>query len=107
MENRTIKRVIDGKLVEITLTFDEINFLIEQKERQDLISDFIQVLSENYSIEFDDFEIIRKDSDTIYRIFNKVEDSDLSYWQNIEKTIGYLKNVSNTYFNYKTLEGRC
>lgn len=103
MENRTIKRVIDGKLVKITLTIDEVSFLVEQKEKQNILTDYLKRLHEYYDVNSESDELIKKDLDIIYKIFKKVEDSNLSYWENIDKTIDYLKDMSSTNFNYNSI----
>lgn len=102
-EVATIKRVIRGKVEEIVLTYDEINAIIECNEKRNILEDTLEILHRNYDVDTKFDEDIQKDIDIIYGTFIKVSDSDLSHWENIEKTIDYLKDCYNTSFNYSSI----
>lgn len=73
-------------------------------EKENILSDFLYQLKDYYDVPEDDFEDIEKDIGTIYYTFKKCGDSDLSHWQNIEKTIDYLKNMKNTHYDYSKIK---
>lgn len=75
----------------------------DEIEKENILSDFLYQLKDYYDVPEDDFENIKKDIDVIYFAFKKCEDSDLSYWQNIEKTIDYLKDLSATNYDYSKI----
>ena len=102
-EVATIKRVIRGKVEEIVLKYDEINSIIECNEKRNILEDTLEILHRNYDVDTKFDEDIQKDIDIIYGTFIKVSDSDLSHWENIEKTIDYLKDCYNTSFNYSSI----
>lgn len=102
-EVATIKRVIRGKVEEIVLTYDEINAIIECNEKRNILEDILEILHRNYDVDTKFDEDIQKDIDIIYGTFIKVSDSDLSHWENIEKTIDYLKDCYNTVFHYSSI----
>lgn len=72
-------------------------------EKEDILSDFLFVLNDYHDVPEDDFNDIAKDIETIYWAFKKCEDSDSSYWDNIEKTIDYLKDVSAVNYDYSKI----
>jgi hypothetical protein len=72
-------------------------------EKEDILSDFLYVLNNYYDVPEDDFNDIAKDIETIYWAFKKCEDSDSSYWDNIEKTIDYLKDISAVNYDYSKI----
>lgn len=72
-------------------------------EKEYILSDFISVLNDYYDVPEDDFNDIAKDIETIYWAFKKCEDSDSSYWDNIKKTIDYLKDVSAVNYDYSKI----
>lgn len=75
----------------------------DEIEKENILSDFLYQLKDYYDVPEDDFENIKKDIDVIYFAFKKCEDSDSSYWQNIEKTIDYLKDLSATNYDYSKI----
>lgn len=88
-------------VLDIELTVREIVKIQEETEKENILLDVLQIIHNNYHVtEFDD--CIEEDEEIIYNVFNKCEDSDLSHWENIEKTIDYLKDCS-TVFDYNTL----
>ncbi len=103
MNQTIIKRVIRGQVEEIVLTYDEINAIIECNEKRSILEDTLEILHRNYDVDSKFDEDIKKDIDIIYGTFVKVSDSDLSHWENIEKTIDYLKDYSSTSFNYSSI----
>lgn len=72
-------------------------------EKECILSDFLSVLKDYHDVPEDDFNDIAKDIETIYWAFKKCEDSDLSYWDNIEKTINYLKDISAVNYDYSKI----
>lgn len=89
-------------VLDIELTSIEINQIKKEEEKENIFLDVLQILHNNYHMtEFDD--CIKEDKEIIYKTFNKCEDSDLSHWENIERTIDYLKDCS-TVFDYNILE---
>lgn len=72
-------------------------------EKEDILSDFLYKIKDYHNVPEDDFHDIQKDIGTIYWAFKKCEDSDLSHWENIEKTIDYLKDMKNTHYDYSKI----
>lgn len=72
-------------------------------EKENILSDFLYKLKDYHNVSEDDFNDIEKDIGTIYWAFKKCADSDLSHWQNIEKTIDYLKDMKNTHYDYSKI----
>jgi hypothetical protein len=72
-------------------------------EKECILSDFLSVLNDYHDVPEDDFNDIAKDIETIYWAFKKCEDSDLSYLDNIEKTINYLKDISAVNYDYSKI----
>ena len=72
-------------------------------EKEDILSDFLYKLKDYHDVSEDDFDDIEKDIGTIYWAFKKCADSDLSHWENIEKTIDYLKDMKNTHYDYSKI----
>lgn len=90
------------EVLDIELTSIEINQIKKEEEKENIFLDVLQILHNNYHVtEFDD--CIEEDKEIIYKTFNKCEDSDLSHWENIERTIDYLKGCS-TVFDYNILK---
>lgn len=88
-------------VLDIELTVREIVKIQEETEKENILLDVLQIIHNTYHVtEFDN--CIEEDKEIIYNVFNKCEDSDLSHWENIEKTIDYLKDCS-TVFDYNTL----
>ena len=89
-------------VLDIELTSTEIKQIKEEEEKENIMNDVLQIIHNVYHVtEFD--VCIKEDKEIIYNVFNKCEDSDLSHWENIEKTIDYLKGCS-TVFDYNILE---
>lgn len=89
-------------VLDIELTVREIVKIQEETEKENILLDVLQILHNTYHVtEFDN--CIEEDKEIIYNVFNKCEDSDLSHWENIEKTIDYLKDCS-TVFDYNILK---
>lgn len=103
MKQTTIKRVIRGQVEEIMLTCDEINAIIEEHEKDNLLEDVLKELHENYNVDSSLDEKIEKDKDKIYEAFLKIDDNNRSYLENINGIINYLKEYSNTCFNYSSI----
>lgn len=72
-------------------------------EKENILSDFLYKLKDYHDVSEDDFNDIEKDIEIIYWAFKKCEDSDSSYWENIEKTIDYLKDLSVTNYDYSKI----
>lgn len=72
-------------------------------EKENILSDFLYKIKDHHHVPEDDFKNIEKDIETIYWAFKKCEDSDLSHWQNIERTIDYLKDMKNTHYDYSKI----
>jgi len=72
-------------------------------EKEDILNDFLYKLKDYHDVSEDDFDDIEKDIGTIYWAFKKCADSDLSHWENIEKTIDYLKDMKNTNYDYSKI----
>ena len=103
MKNIEIKRIINGEEITIVLTREEINEIIQESEKEDIFEDFCTILDQDYGIDVRWNQEIKNDIDKIYRVFNHVYDSDLSHWDNINKTIDYLKDYTDTTFDYSKL----
>lgn len=88
----------------INLTKHEIEEHYENEiKKENILSDFLYRLKEYHDILEDDFYNVQKDIEPIYWAFKKCEDSDLSHWENIEKTIDYLKDMKNTNYDYSKI----
>ena len=72
-------------------------------EKENILSDFLYKIKDYHHVPEDDFEDIEKDIEIIYYAFKKCEDSDLSHWENIERTIDYLKDASDTNYDYSKI----
>ena len=103
MKNIEIKRIINGEEITIVLTREEINEIIQESEKEDIFENFCTILDQDYGIDVRWNQEIKNDIDKIYRVFNHVYDSDLSHWDNINKTIDYLKDCTDTTFDYSKL----
>ena len=87
MKNIEIKRIVNGEEITIVLTREEINEIIQESEKEDIFEDFCTILNQKYGIDVRWHQEIKDDIDKIYRGFEHVCDSELSHWENIEKTI--------------------
>ena len=72
-------------------------------EKENILNDFLYKLKDYHNVSEDDFNDIEQDIDIIFLAFKKCEDSDLSHWQNIERTIDYLKDISATNYDYSKI----
>lgn len=108
-ENEQLVAIEDGyktKIVplDIDLACHEIQEHYEEEiEKEDILNDFLYILSDRYNVTEDDFDIIERDINIVFTIFKKVYDSELSHWENIEKTIDYLRDCDTTY-NYSQIK---
>ena len=103
MKNIEIKRVVNGEEITIVLTREEINEIIQESEKEDIFEDFCTILNQNYGIDVRWHQELKNDIELIYKTFEHVCDSELSHWENIYKTINYLKDYTNTAFDYSKL----
>ena len=103
MRNIEIKREINGELKTFILTPEEIRLVIKESEKEDIFEDFCTILEQNYDIDVKWHQEITDDIDIIYDTFNHVEDSDLSHWQNIDRTVDYLMDSDRTSYDYSKL----
>ena len=99
----TIEREVNGENKTFTLTREEINKIIEEHEKENIFEDFCTVLRDDYDIDVRWHQELKNDIDLIYKTFEHVCDSDLSHWENINKTIDHLKNCTDTAFDYSKL----
>ena len=105
IQTTLISKGYKTKIIPLTIvvTQQEIIELYENEiEKINIFNDFAYILSNNYNVSENDD--ISKDLDIIYSMFKKVEDSDLSHWENIEKTIDYLKDIKNTNYDYNKIK---
>ena len=75
----------------------------DEIEKEDILNDFLYRLKDYHNVNHSDFADIEKDMGTIYWAFQKCVDSDSSHWENIEKTIDYLKSIKNTHYDYSKI----
>ena len=106
MKKYQIQRNVNGKLKTFILTPEEIRLIIKESEKEDIFEDFYTILEQDYDIDVQWHQEITDDIDIIYDTFNHVEDSDLSYWQNIDRTIDYLMDSDRTSYDYSKLRRR-
>ena len=99
----TITREINGELKTFKLTREEINKIIEEHEKENIFEDFCTVLRDDYNIDVRWHQELKDDMNLIYITFYHVYDSELSYWENITKTINHLKDCTDTAFDYSKL----
>ena len=73
-------------------------------EKEDILNDFLYILSERHNVSEDDFHLIEQDINTIFTIYQKVSDSELSHWQNIERILDYIKDYKDMKYNYSQIQ---
>ena len=73
-------------------------------EKEDILNDFLYILSERHNVSEDDFHLIEQDINTIFTIYQKVSDSELSHWQNIERILDYIKDYKDVKYNYSKIK---
>lgn len=76
----------------------------DEIEKEDILNDFLYILSDRYDVPEDDFDIIERDVNTIFTIYQKVADSELSHWQNIERILDYIKDYKDVKYNYSKIK---
>lgn len=76
----------------------------DEIEKEDILNDFLYILSDRYDVPEDDFNIIERDVNTIFTIYQKVADSELSHWQNIERILDYIKDYKDVKYNYSKIQ---
>lgn len=76
----------------------------DEIEKEDILNDFLYILSDRYDVPEDDFNIIERDVNTIFTIYQKVADSELSHWQNIERILDYIKDYKDVKYNYSKIK---
>lgn len=91
----------------IQLSDSEIRNLYQEKvEKYDIFEDVLYILENENGFNSQDIaEDLKQDIDVIFWSYNKVYDSELSYWDNIRNTIQHLKDVAATRFNYNNMKG--
>lgn len=102
MKKIKIERNVNGELKTFILTPEEIDFIIKENEMENLIEDILSFIRENNKLSKKDEELIHNDKHLIQKAYDHKMDCALSYWENIEKTIDYLKDCE-TNFNYSKL----
>lgn len=109
-ENEQLVAIKDGyKTKIIPLNIDLARHEIEEHyqdeiEKEDILNDFLYILSDRYDVPEDDFDIIERDVNTIFTIYQKVADSELSHWQNIERILDYIKDYKDVKYNYSKIK---
>ena len=109
-ENEQLVAIKDGyKTKIIPLNIDLARHEIEEHyqdeiEKEDILNDFLYILSDRYDVPEDDFDIIERDVNTIFTIYQKVSDSELSHWQNIERILDYIKDYKDVKYNYSKIK---
>ena len=76
----------------------------DEIEKEDILNDFLYILSDRHDVPEDDFDIIEQDINTIFTIYQKVSDSELSHWQNIERILDYIKDYKDVKYNYSKIK---
>ena len=109
-ENEQLVAIKDGyKTKIIPLNIDLARHEIEEHyqdeiEKEDILNDFLYILSDRHDVPEDDFDIIERDVNTIFTIYQKVADSELSHWQNIERILDYIKDYKDVKYNYSKIK---
>ena len=109
-ENQQLIAIEDGyKTKIIPLNIDLARHEIQEHyqneiEKEDILSDFLYILSDRHDVPEDDFDIIEQDVNTIFTIYQKVADSDLSHWENIERILDYIKDHKGVKYNYSKIQ---
>lgn len=109
-ENKQLVAIRDGyktKIVPLTIDLagqEIIEHYQNEVEKEDILSDFLYILSDRHDVLEDDFYLIEQDIDTIFNIYQKVSDSDLSHWQNIERILDYIKDYKDVKYNYSQIQ---
>lgn len=103
-ELNKIKRFVVNPF-NLILTDSEIRNLYQEKvEKYDILDDVLYILKTDNDVDLENVrEDIKQDIDVIFFSYNKVYDTELSYWDNIRKTIQHLRDVAVTHFNYNNL----
>ena len=109
-ENEQLVAITDGYKTKITpLNIDLARHEIQEHyqdeiEKEDILNDFLYILSDRHDVPEDDFDIIEQDVNTIFTIYQKVSDSELSHWQNIERILDYIKDYKDVKYNYSKIK---
>lgn len=108
-ENEQLVAITDGYKTKITpLNIDLARHEIQEHyqdeiEKEDILNDFLYILFDRHDVPEDDFDIIEQDVNTIFTIYQKVSDSELSHWQNIERILDYIKDCKEVKYNYSKI----
>lgn len=81
----TITRIINGIETEITLSNDEMRQAAALCEAENIAQDMEYWITENNMP-----ELTQDEKSVLYHIFTKVNNSDFSYWMNMEACYDYL-----------------
>lgn len=109
-ENEQLVAITDGYKTKITpLNIDLARHEIQEHyqdeiEKEDILNDFLYILSDRHDVPEDDLDIIEQDINTIFTIYQKVSDSELSHWQNIERILDYIKDYKDVKYNYSKIK---
>ena len=109
-ENEQLVAITDGYKTKITpLNIDLARHEIQEHyqdeiEKEDILNDFLYILSDRHDVPEDDLDIIEQDVNTIFTIYQKVSDSELSHWQNIERILDYIKDYKDVKYNYSKIK---
>lgn len=109
-ENEQLVAITDGYKTKITplnieLSRHEIQEHYQDEiEKEDILNDFLYILSDRHDVPEDDLDIIEQDVNTIFAIYQKVSDSELSHWQNIERILDYIKDYKDVKYNYSKIK---
>ena len=109
-ENEQLVAITDGYKTKITpLNIDLARHEIQEHyqdeiEKEDILNDFLYILSDRHDVPEDDLDIIEQDVNTIFTIYQKVSDSELSHWHNIERILDYIKDYKDVKYNYSKIK---
>lgn len=109
-ENKQLVAIRDGyktKIIPLTIdlaSHEIVEHYQNEIEKENILNDFLYILSERHNVSEDDFHLIEQDVNTIFIIYQKVADSELSHWQNIERILDYIKDYKDVKYNYSQIQ---
>lgn len=109
-ENQQLVAIRDGyktKIIPLTIDLagqEIVEHYENEIEKEDILNDFLYILSNRHDVPEDDFNIIEQDVNTIFTIYQKVADSELSHWDNIERILYYIKNIKGPHYDYSKIK---
>ena len=108
-ENQQLVAIHNGyktKIVPLTIDLaghEIVEHYQNEIEKEDILNDFLYRLETFHQVNEEDFNTIEEDIDIIFQCYNKVYDTELSHWQNIERILDYIRDCKDVKYDYSKI----